>query len=551
MDSPPLDPEKLSSSASESEKGPAGADVVAVNDLAFYPSAQDGETPDIVTVGFDDNPLEDPQRWSRAFRWYLTAVLTLINLFGNLATAAHTGLAAALSTHLAMSAELLTLSVSLFVCGSCLGTFLWGPLSEQYGRRAVWLCALLGLTASHVGSALSPTTASLEVFRFFAGVCIAPSACVNPGVLVDMWDAETREKTVVVTSISSYVGPAFGPLVGGAMLQAGIRWQWMFWLQAISSASFLLVMYLTFPETYTKQNGSAKRKGTTATAPRASSESNSLPGPGHPVALRAPAAASGYYAAQARSVSSWRDHSFSSAQFLCGCLYMFFEIYPIVFQQGYRFSPSAVGLTFLPSVIGELVGFVLYVYAIRRRYAAKEANQVRRLAGSPSEPSPGPEPESEPESPEAAHLTLAMWAAPIYAASYFWLGWTSFPSVSFWAPLASGFFVGLSAFWLTMALFNYVIVVYAPVIASALASATLMRGMFGTVLPVSTVHLQSPNRLPRLALPRPTPRGTQADRRPNQLFSNRMFDALSPRWASTIMGCVAVAMVPVPFVLRR
>jgi hypothetical protein len=30
-----------------------------------------------------------------------------------------------------------------------------------------------------------------------------------------------------------------------------------------------------------------------------------------------------------------------------------------------------------------------------------------------------------------------------------------------------------------------------------------------------------------------------------------MFDSLNPRWASTLLGFVAAAMIPIPIVLRR
>ncbi len=48
------------------------------------------------------------------------------------------------------------------------------------------------------------------------------------------------------------------------------------------------------------------------------------------------------------------------------------------------------------------------------------------------------------------------------------------------------------------------------------------------------------------------PRGQEADSAVcSQLFSRQMFRALSPRWASTLVGCIAVLMIPIPVVLMR
>ena len=71
---------------------------------------------------------------------------------------------------------------------------------------------------------------------------------------------------------------------------------------------------------------------------------------------------------------------------------------------------------------------------------------------------------------------------------------------------------------LKLALFNYMIDAYLFVAASALASNTVVRSAFGAAFP---------------------------------LFSTQMYDALNPRWASTLVGCIALIMVPIPIVLKR
>lgn len=35
-------------------------------------------------------------------------------------------------------------------------------------------------------------------------------------------------------------------------------------------------------------------------------------------------------------------------------------------------------------------------------------------------------------------MEMAVIAGPVYAMSFFWFAWTSFPSVSFWAPMIAG-----------------------------------------------------------------------------------------------------------------
>ncbi|OBZ78240.1 Polyamine transporter 1 [Grifola frondosa] len=114
--------------------------------------------------------------------------------------------------------------------------------------------------------------------------------------------------------------------------------------------------------------------------------------------------------------------------FVYGCVYLLFEAYPVVFSVGHGFNAGSLGLTFLPLVAGSILGVILYLMVFHPRYEALMARHA---------PLPVP--------PEA-RLELAMCGAPVFAAGFFWFGWTSFPAVSFWAPMMSGVFMGSRRF---------------------------------------------------------------------------------------------------------
>lgn len=48
------------------------------------------------------------------------------------------------------STEVATLTISLFVSGYCVGPLLWGPLSEQYGRRPIFIVSFFGFVVCRV-----------------------------------------------------------------------------------------------------------------------------------------------------------------------------------------------------------------------------------------------------------------------------------------------------------------------------------------------------------------------------------------------------------------
>ena len=81
------------------------------------------------------------------------------------------------------STEVATLTISLFVAGYCVGPLLWGPLSEQVGRKPVFVLSFIVYTAFQVGCALSPNTASILIFRFLGGT-FAAAPLANSGYVI-------------------------------------------------------------------------------------------------------------------------------------------------------------------------------------------------------------------------------------------------------------------------------------------------------------------------------------------------------------------------------
>jgi len=67
------------------------------------------------------------------------------------------------------SPYLLVLPTCVYLLGYVIGPGFFGPMSEQYGRKYVSLCAFAFYTAFTLGTALAPNFASLVVFRLLAG----------------------------------------------------------------------------------------------------------------------------------------------------------------------------------------------------------------------------------------------------------------------------------------------------------------------------------------------------------------------------------------------
>jgi len=452
----------------------------------------------VFLVDFKPDDLENPKNWSRGKRWYLTFAASLIAFNAGVASSAPSGIASNLIEEFNMSEELTVLTISLFVAGYCLGPMLWGPLSEQYGRRAVFLSTLPIYTCFQLGCALAQNRTSIIIFRLLAGIFAAAPFTNSGAIISDIWDAKTRGKANVLFANAPFIGATLGPLIGGYISVSGISWRWLFWVLTIFNGVCIVIVVFTLPETYAPVLLARK-----AQKIRQDTKDERYYAPIE--AAQAISFAGRLKQTLTRPFKMFFQEPMLAAtvlytSFIYGTLYMMFEAFPNVFQGEHGFDAGKLGLTYLPIPIGCVLGSIAYLVIFNPRYEAA----VERHKPHPV--------------PPEARLEMTMWSAPMYAIAFFWFGWTSFASVSVWVPLTAALFLGIAAILLFLSLINYTVDVYLYAAASALAANTIIRSIAAGGLP---------------------------------LFATQMYNALDPRWSFTLLGGVSLLMMPIPFVLHR
>ncbi|GLB36034.1 putative sugar (and other) transporter [Lyophyllum shimeji] len=456
------------------------------------PDIKDPPIDDPHLVKFDDADPLNPKNWSNLRRWYLTMAGGILVLNATFASSAPAGGLQPLIEDLRMSHIAGVLTISLFVAGYCVGPLLWGPLSENVGRRPVFIYTFMIYIAFQIAAAVARNTASLLVFRFIGGVfAAAPLA-----VVADIWDARTRGKAMAIFTLAPFAGPALGPIAAG-FLGEHTTWRWTFWLLAIFAGVCWIMIVFTMPETYAPvllvRKAKQKRFETGDDRYYAPLEKDVVT----PLQRAEQVIARPF-------VIFFQEPMLIALtvyiSFAYGCVYLLFQAYPAVFTQGHHFTAGISGLMYLPIMIGGTAAVMVYVFVFNPKYE----REVERFAPYPV--------------PPESRLVTAIIASPIFAASFFWFAWTSFPSISYWAPMAAGLPLGFSICWIFLGLLNYIVDAYNSVAASALASNIVIRSLCGAAFP---------------------------------LFTTKMYASLGARWASSLVGFVAIAMIPIPLVLQR
>ncbi|CAL5872521.1 uncharacterized protein PFLUO_LOCUS6785 [Penicillium psychrofluorescens] len=125
----------------------------------------------------------------------------------------------------------------------------WGPFSQVYGRRPIFLTSSFLFCSFSIGTALAPNLPAYYIFRVLTAFQGTSFLVVGSSAIGDIYEPRARATALGWFLSGTLIGPAFGPFLGGVIVTF-CSWRVVFWLQtALGGCGFLLIFFL-FPETY-------------------------------------------------------------------------------------------------------------------------------------------------------------------------------------------------------------------------------------------------------------------------------------------------------------
>ncbi|TFK89915.1 MFS general substrate transporter [Polyporus arcularius HHB13444] len=442
----------------------------------------------------------DSQQWSMWYKRYLSVLVSVVLFITvTLISEALSFFANDLAEEFKLNATLVNLTITNFSICFCLGPLLWCPLSEHYGRRPVYLLCFNGFTVSQVCAAVSQNAASLVIFRSLSGFFGSACLPLAVAVLFDSWEVEISEREIG-SCILNMIAPSSGVLFGAFLAQKGFGWRETSWLLAIITGLCTVLVILTLRET--RRPILAKFDEPADGTPNSKEASGSEQHAYYTLGSYTIPKASLWRVIAKPYVLLWREPVLIiSAVYLAmigASTTIFLRVSAVALLD---YTPAVQLIGGIAILIGNTVGIVIHNHIIYPRFYLPK---VRAVAPDCVQPE--------------VRLTVAAWAAPLFAACFIWFGWTLSPRISVAVPLIASPLLGMSAQLLMQVMFNYIIDVYEDTVATAVAWCTVLMYALITVFTVC---------------------------------SPQVFGTLSVCWIMTLVGGVAVALVPVPMLLTR
>ena len=151
------------------------------------------------------------------------------------------------------SASQVQWTMTTFLAGACLGQFVFGPLSDRFGRRGPLLVgSALAVVASAV-AALSPSIGVLIATRLLQGVTGAAGMVIGRAVVADRARGREAARGFTLVMVINGVVPVIAPFVGSLVLTA-TNWRIVLATVAVVAAATLVAVVFQVPESLPPQH---------------------------------------------------------------------------------------------------------------------------------------------------------------------------------------------------------------------------------------------------------------------------------------------------------
>lgn len=151
--------------------------------------------------------------------------------------------------NLAASRDQISWVLTSYIVAAAIMTAPVGWFSARFGKKRVFIGALLGFTGASMLCGLAETLPQIVVFRLMQGMFGAALGPLSQAVMYDLYppDSPKRAKIMAVWGMGIMLGPIMGPTVGGFLTEY-YSWRWDFFVNVPFGLIAAGGLYLCFKD---------------------------------------------------------------------------------------------------------------------------------------------------------------------------------------------------------------------------------------------------------------------------------------------------------------
>lgn len=158
-------------------------------------------------------------------------------------------------------------TISAYLLGYALMSFVHGPMSDAHGRRIVILFGVSSYIVASIVCTVAPNIETLLAARFWQGCSTGAGMIVGRAIIRDRFHGGDAQRVMAWVSMLFGIAPALAPLVG-ALIHSVASWRAIFAFMGVYGALMLWACLRVLPETHPPERRTPLRPHTLVTTYR-------------------------------------------------------------------------------------------------------------------------------------------------------------------------------------------------------------------------------------------------------------------------------------------
>ena len=181
----------------------------------------------------------------------LVILIALLSAFVPLSTDMYLPALPGMSASFGVDAHRINLTLTAFFIFYALGTLVWGPLSDRYGRKPVLVTGLGMYVIASAACALMWDVNGLVLCRILQALGGSAAGVVATAIVKDVYSGTERGPVLAIVQSMVLISPAVAPILGAFLLKV-TTWRGIFW--ALSGIGLLALLgSLLYQETLSQR----------------------------------------------------------------------------------------------------------------------------------------------------------------------------------------------------------------------------------------------------------------------------------------------------------
>ena len=182
----------------------------------------------------------------------LVILIALLSAFVPLSTDLYLPALPTMSAFFGVGANRVNLTLTMFFIFYALGTLIWGPLSDRYGRKPILVTGLSIYILASLSCVFAGSINVLILCRIFQAVGGSAAGAVATAIVKDSYSGKKRLSILAIVQSMVLISPALAPVLGAFLLKV-MSWRGVF-MTLTGIGVLALVGSLLFTESIIERN---------------------------------------------------------------------------------------------------------------------------------------------------------------------------------------------------------------------------------------------------------------------------------------------------------